>query len=341
MPIWLAHRLACGSHRSGAAGAQVPRPDGKTPGLGGLRGPARDRHRHIVVSTQHHDGIEPGTSSDDDVKDHVIEPVVPKDLDRSSLTVHTNPRGVRLRRAVRDTGLTGRKIIVDTYGGMARHGGGAFSGKDPSKVDRSGAYAARWVAKHVVASGAAKRCEVRVAYAIGVAHARLRRARDVRHRRGGPPEGRRRRRARCSTCGPPRSSRSSSCAAPCTARPPPTGTSAAPSASSPGSRPPRPTSCAAPSASGAWRPRSRGSSPTSRRSTGPSTTTRATSPPPLSSATASASSLRGRTVRGWVSRSRTAPRTRALKPIARRLGAGPPPDVVALCEWAAWRWAGP
>jgi S-adenosylmethionine synthetase len=97
-------------------------------------------------------------------------PLLPSDLDTSSVDILVNPTGIfELGGPHADTGLTGRKIIVDTYGGMARHGGGAFSGKDPSKVDRSAAYAARWVAKHVVASGAAKRCEVQVAYAIGVA----------------------------------------------------------------------------------------------------------------------------------------------------------------------------
>jgi S-adenosylmethionine synthetase len=97
--------------------------------------------------------------------------LLPPDLDSSGLRVLANPTGrFELGGPHADTGLTGRKIIVDTYGGMARHGGGAFSGKDPSKVDRSAAYAARWVAKHVVAAGAARRCELQVAYAIGVAH---------------------------------------------------------------------------------------------------------------------------------------------------------------------------
>jgi S-adenosylmethionine synthetase len=96
--------------------------------------------------------------------------MLPDNLDTSGMRVFVNPSGkFVLGGPQADTGLTGRKIIVDTYGGMARHGGGAFSGKDPSKVDRSAAYAARWVAKHVVASGAAQRCEVQVAYAIGVA----------------------------------------------------------------------------------------------------------------------------------------------------------------------------
>ncbi|MGH9301448.1 MAG: methionine adenosyltransferase domain-containing protein, partial [Acidimicrobiales bacterium] len=105
-----------------------------------------------------------------DLVEHVIHPLLPSELDTSELQVLANPTGrFELGGPHADTGLTGRKIIVDTYGGVARHGGGAFSGKDPSKVDRSAAYACRWVAKHVVASGAARRCEIQVAYAIGVA----------------------------------------------------------------------------------------------------------------------------------------------------------------------------
>ena len=124
----------------------------------------------VLVSTQHEDGVDSMTTIKDDVLEHVITPMLPADLDASSMRVFVNPSGkFVLGGPHADTGLTGRKIIVDTYGGMARHGGGAFSGKDPSKVDRSGAYAARWVAKHVVAAGAAERCEVQVAYAIGVA----------------------------------------------------------------------------------------------------------------------------------------------------------------------------
>jgi S-adenosylmethionine synthetase len=171
LPIWLAHRLAmrlAQVRRSGQLG--YLRPDGKTQVsviYEGLRPVAIDT---VVISTQHQDGISQHVIREDLI-DHVITPVLPSDLDCSGLIVHTNPSGAFvLGGPCADTGLTGRKIIVDTYGGMARHGGGAFSGKDPSKVDRSGAYAARWVAKHVVAAGAATRCEVRVAYAIGVAH---------------------------------------------------------------------------------------------------------------------------------------------------------------------------
>ena len=151
---------------------------------------------------------------------------------------------------VGDAGLTGRKIIVDTYGGMARHGGGAFSGKDPSKVDRSAAYAARYVAKNVVAAGLADRCEVQVAYAIGVAHPvsvmvetfgteKVPRARD---RRAWSPS--------TSTCARAPSARSSTCTGRSTRRPPPTATSAATTTTSPGSAPTAPTRCARPPASG-------------------------------------------------------------------------------------------
>jgi len=124
----------------------------------------------VLISTQHAGGIDIDEQLRPDLIEHVINPLLPTDLDAEGLRIFVNPTGIfELGGPHADTGLTGRKIIVDTYGGMARHGGGAFSGKDPSKVDRSAAYAARWVAKHVVASGAAARCEVQVAYAIGVA----------------------------------------------------------------------------------------------------------------------------------------------------------------------------
>jgi S-adenosylmethionine synthetase len=125
----------------------------------------------VLISTQHANGIDLDEQLRPDLIEHVIEPLLPTDLDCDGLRIFVNPTGIfELGGPHADAGLTGRKIIVDTYGGMARHGGGAFSGKDPSKVDRSAAYAARWVAKHVVAAGAARRCEVQVAYAIGVAH---------------------------------------------------------------------------------------------------------------------------------------------------------------------------
>jgi len=170
LPIWLAHRLSmrlAQVRRTGQLG--YLRPDGKTQVSIAYESGRPVAIDTVVVSTQHADGVSQQVIRHDLI-DHVIDPILPSGLDRASLTIHTNPSGAFVFGGPSaDTGLTGRKIIVDTYGGMARHGGGAFSGKDPSKVDRSGAYAARWVAKHVVASGAARRCEVRVAYAIGVA----------------------------------------------------------------------------------------------------------------------------------------------------------------------------
>jgi S-adenosylmethionine synthetase len=170
LPIWLAHRLSMRLSQVRRSG-QVPyfRPDGKTQ----VTIAYEDGHPvavdTVLVSTQHEDGYDHATI-ERDVIEHVIRPMLPADLDSSSMRVFVNPSGkFVLGGPHADAGLTGRKIIVDTYGGMARHGGGAFSGKDPSKVDRSAAYAARWVAKHVVASGAALRCELQIAYAIGVA----------------------------------------------------------------------------------------------------------------------------------------------------------------------------
>jgi S-adenosylmethionine synthetase len=170
LPIWLAHRLSMRLSQVRRSG-QVPylRPDGKTQVTVAYEDGRPVAIDTVLVSTQHEDGYDHDTIYRD-VLDHVIRPMLPSDLDTTSMRVFVNPSGkFVLGGPHADTGLTGRKIIVDTYGGMARHGGGAFSGKDPSKVDRSAAYAARWVAKHVVASGAAERCEVQVAYAIGVA----------------------------------------------------------------------------------------------------------------------------------------------------------------------------
>jgi S-adenosylmethionine synthetase len=170
LPIWLAHRLSMRLSQVRRSG-QVPylRPDGKTQVTISYEEGRPVGVDTVLVSTQHKDGYDHDTIQRD-VLEHVIRPMLPTDLDTSSMRVFVNPSGkFVLGGPHADAGLTGRKIIVDTYGGMARHGGGAFSGKDPSKVDRSAAYAARWVAKHVVASGAAERCEVQVAYAIGVA----------------------------------------------------------------------------------------------------------------------------------------------------------------------------
>ena len=146
------------------------RPDGKTQVTFDYEDDKPVRLRTVLISTQHAPGIDRDSMIRPDLIEHVIRPVVPEQFRDDDYDVLVNPTGqFVLGGPHADTGLTGRKIIVDTYGGMARHGGGAFSGKDPSKVDRSAAYAARWVAKHVVASGAAQRCEVQVAYAIGVA----------------------------------------------------------------------------------------------------------------------------------------------------------------------------
>jgi S-adenosylmethionine synthetase len=172
LPIWLAHRL---SERLAqvrrAAAVPYLRPDGKTQVSVVYEDGRPVRVDTILISTQHAGGIDLDEQLRPDLIEHVINPLLPTDLDCEGLRIFVNPTGIfELGGPHADTGLTGRKIIVDTYGGMARHGGGAFSGKDPSKVDRSAAYAARWVAKHVVAAGAASRCEVQVAYAIGVAH---------------------------------------------------------------------------------------------------------------------------------------------------------------------------
>ena len=171
LPIWLSHRLSerlAQVRRSGAVG--YLRPDGKTQVSVVYEDGRPVRVDTVLISTQHAGGIDLEEQLRPDLIDHVITPLLPADLDTEELRIFVNPTGIfELGGPHADTGLTGRKIIVDTYGGMARHGGGAFSGKDPSKVDRSAAYAARWVAKHVVAAGAAARCEVQVAYAIGVA----------------------------------------------------------------------------------------------------------------------------------------------------------------------------
>ncbi len=172
LPIWLAHRMA--QRLSEVRKANVLpylRPDGKTQVTVEYEGYEPKSIKTVLISTQHQPGIDLKTLLLPDLRDSVIVPMLPDALDRSEMLILANPTGrFEIGGPHADAGLTGRKIIVDTYGGSARHGGGAFSGKDPSKVDRSAAYAARWVAKHVVASGAARRCEIQVAYAIGVAH---------------------------------------------------------------------------------------------------------------------------------------------------------------------------
>jgi S-adenosylmethionine synthetase len=171
MPIWLAHRLAHRLSEVRKAGV-LPylRPDGKTQVTIEYEGNRPVRLDTVLISTQHQPGIDVDTLLKPDLRDHVIRPLLPPQFADDDFTLLCNPTGTfELGGPHADTGLTGRKIIVDTYGGMARHGGGAFSGKDPTKVDRSAAYATRQVAKAVVAAGLAKRCEVQVAYAIGKA----------------------------------------------------------------------------------------------------------------------------------------------------------------------------
>jgi len=172
LPIMLAHRLArrlAEVRRSG----EIPyiRPDGKTQVTIEYVGNEPVRLDTIVVSTQHAPAIDLKALLQPDVRERVVEPVLAGlELDSVNYRLLVNPTGrFEVGGPMGDAGLTGRKIIIDTYGGMARHGGGAFSGKDPSKVDRSAAYAMRWVAKNVVAAGLADRCETQVAYAIGKA----------------------------------------------------------------------------------------------------------------------------------------------------------------------------
>jgi S-adenosylmethionine synthetase len=172
LPIQLAHRLAERLAAVRKAGV-VPylRPDGKTQVTVEYDDNRPVRIARVLISTQHQPDIDTPTLLRPDLIEHVIAPMIPSGMDWDSDEVLINPTGkFELGGPHADAGLTGRKIIVDTYGGMARHGGGAFSGKDSTKVDRSAAYAARWVAKNVVAAGLATRAELQVAYAIGVAH---------------------------------------------------------------------------------------------------------------------------------------------------------------------------
>ncbi|WP_289018108.1 methionine adenosyltransferase [uncultured Ornithinimicrobium sp.] len=178
LPIFLAHRLAERLSQVRKSGElDYLRPDGKTQVTIAYEGDRAVRLDTVVLSTQHARDISLEDQLTPDIRERVIGPVL-EEAHEAGIDLHTdgyrmlvNPTGIfTIGGPMGDAGLTGRKIIVDTYGGMARHGGGAFSGKDPSKVDRSAAYAMRWVAKHVVAAGLARRCEIQVAYAIGTAH---------------------------------------------------------------------------------------------------------------------------------------------------------------------------
>jgi S-adenosylmethionine synthetase len=182
LPIMLAHKVA--KRLSEVRKAQILpylRPDGKTQVTIRYEIDEHGRQRavevvRVLVSTQHRDGLDTEALIKPDLIEHVLHPILPRDLyderrfdERDFVLVNPTGKFV-VGGPMGDTGLTGRKIIVDTYGGAARHGGGAFSGKDPTKVDRSAAYAARYVAKNVVSAGIAERCELQVSYAIGVAH---------------------------------------------------------------------------------------------------------------------------------------------------------------------------
>ena len=170
LPIHLAHRLTQRLSQVRREGV-LPwlRPDGKSQVTVEYKYGQPKRVHTVLISTQHAPEVDNETIRASLIK-HVIEPVLPSELVDDELLIFVNPTGrFVVGGPLGDAGVTGRKIIVDTYGGMGRHGGGAFSGKDPTKVDRSGAYAARWVAKNIVAAGLADRCEVQVAYAIGVA----------------------------------------------------------------------------------------------------------------------------------------------------------------------------
>lgn len=170
MPISLAHRLArkLAEVRKNNT-LEYLRPDGKTQVTVEYEDDRPVRIDSIVVSTQHSPEVDHDTI-EKDIIEHVIKPIVPKEMIDNNTKIFVNPTGRFVVGGPQgDSGLTGRKIIVDTYGGYARHGGGAFSGKDPTKVDRSAAYAARYVAKNIVAAGLAEKCEVQLAYAIGVA----------------------------------------------------------------------------------------------------------------------------------------------------------------------------
>ena len=173
LPIHLAHRLAArltDVRKQGLLG--YLRPDGKTQVTVRYEDGKPIGVETVVVSTQHDDGVSlPDVMTPDIIREVILPVLGEHGYDGAAARIFVNPSGkFVVGGPMGDAGVTGRKIIVDTYGGMARHGGGAFSGKDPSKVDRSGSYATRWVAKNVVASGLAERCEVQVAYAIGRAH---------------------------------------------------------------------------------------------------------------------------------------------------------------------------
>ncbi len=247
LPIQLAQQLVLRQSQVRKAG-KLPwlRPDAKSQVTIEYDSNDKPVRIHTVVLSTQHDPLAGGDNPtaaelkrehdqiEKEVIEHIITPVLPQALVDKDLIVHVNPTGRFVIGGPHgDTGLTGRKIIVDTYGGMGRHGGGAFSGKDPSKVDRSAAYAARWIAKNIVAGGAATRCEVQISYAIGVAS----RPRSTSTRSAPAGSARRKSRRPCarrSTCARARSSRRSTSSARSTATRPLTATLAARTAASRG-----------------------------------------------------------------------------------------------------------
>ena len=269
LPIMLAHRI-CEAALGGAQGGRAAVPAARREGAGDgpLRGrrarpPAagRDRARARLDAAPRRARRRDADQAGPDRARPAPDPAALDSTTRQRLDekdfVYVNPTGkFVIGGPMGDTGLTGRKIIVDTYGGAAPHGGGAFSGKDPTKVDRSAAYAARYVAKNVVAAGLADRCQIQVAYAIGVAHPFSIARRLLRHRGrradAGADRGARPRALRPAAR--PRSCATSTCAGRSTRRPPPTATSAATTTTSRGSAPTRPTRCARPRVSRPLRP---------------------------------------------------------------------------------------
>jgi S-adenosylmethionine synthetase len=171
MPIYMAHKLTRSLSELRKDGTlHWLRPDGKSQVTVEYAFGKPKRIDTVLISTQHAPEISHAEIVEQ-ITEHVIMPTLPRELVDDKMNIYVNPTGrFVIGGPMGDAGLTGRKIIVDTYGGMGRHGGGAFSGKDPTKVDRSAAYAARWAAKNVVAAGLVDRCEIQVAYAIGVAH---------------------------------------------------------------------------------------------------------------------------------------------------------------------------
>ena len=244
LPIALSHRILNRLTEARKKGeVNWLRPDSKSQVTVEYDGHTPVRIDTVVVSTQHAPDVTQRRRSASTSSTKIIKPELPEDLVSGDITYHINPTGRFVVGGPHgDCGLTGRKIIVDTYGGWGRHGGGAFSGKDPTKVDRSAAYMARYVAKNIVAAGLADRCEVQLAYAIGVSRAGERATSIPKARARSTTRGSASWSASSSRSRPAGSSSTSTCVGRSTARRPPAATSAATSRSSPGKRPTWPRS---------------------------------------------------------------------------------------------------